>query len=248
MSNSLYSGYGQISSNQALPLISQYESGNQNVLTGIVSTTQYPNTASGYYQITNPTWQQYAPGAGIDTSVYPTAMSASQADQTSVAGAIYNAQGIQPWSSNTPLMNAVNSAQGTSGDSIPTMSATPDDTGDSTNTSDSNPSGTDTSYEAGFGDMSGLPSINNAPVPSDSAGGSGAPTADAGAGMSLLQAALGTTASGASLTTLFSDWFTRIVIGILAIGMLIVGFASFKNNSLTITPSGIGSAVRKTVK
>jgi hypothetical protein len=65
------------------------------------------STASGYYQIINGTWQQFAPQVGVDLNQYPTAMSAPQSVQTQVAGAIYNAQGFSPWSSNTNLMNAV---------------------------------------------------------------------------------------------------------------------------------------------
>lgn len=96
---------------QALPLISKYESGNRNVLTTIQPASGPPNTASGYYQITNPTWSDFSktvPGA----SQYPTAMDAPQDVQTQVAANIYAARGLQPWSSNTNLVNAVTSAGG----------------------------------------------------------------------------------------------------------------------------------------
>lgn len=96
-----------LSSDQALPLISQYESGNANVLNQTGPGGTPASTASGYYQITNPTWAQYAPQAGVDLSQYPTAISAPQSVQTQVASTIFNQQGFGPWSSNTKLMSAV---------------------------------------------------------------------------------------------------------------------------------------------
>jgi hypothetical protein len=92
---------------QALPIISQYESSNSNVPNQMGPNGTPLSTASGYYQIINGTWQQFAPQVGVDLNQYPTAMSAPQSVQTQVAGAIYNAQGFSPWSSNTNLMNAV---------------------------------------------------------------------------------------------------------------------------------------------
>jgi hypothetical protein len=67
--------------------IAGVESGGQNILTRI----QPPgggNTASGYYQIINSTWQSYARQAGVDTNLYPTAMSAPADVQTQVASTI----------------------------------------------------------------------------------------------------------------------------------------------------------------
>jgi hypothetical protein len=106
------SGSNTLTASQALPLISQYESNNQNVLTSI----QPPgggNTASGYYQIVNGTWQQYAPQAGVSLAQYPTAMSAPQSVQTQVATVLYNQQGFGPWSTNAALMSAVAANGGT---------------------------------------------------------------------------------------------------------------------------------------
>lgn len=106
------SGSSTLTAAQALPLIEQYESGGQNVLTAI----QPPgggNTASGLYQIINGTWQQYAPQAGVSLSQYPTAMSAPADVQTQVATVLYNQQGFGPWSSNTALLNAVAAQGGT---------------------------------------------------------------------------------------------------------------------------------------
>jgi hypothetical protein len=96
-----------LTSAQALPIISQYESSNSNVPNQMGPNGTPLSTASGYYQIINGTWQQFAPQVGVDLNQYPTAMSAPQAVQAQVAGAIYNAQGFSPWSSNTQLMNAV---------------------------------------------------------------------------------------------------------------------------------------------
>ena len=93
-----------------LSLISQYESGNQNI----------PNykygpgfTAQGYYQITNTNWRNVAPILGIDTSVYPNAMSAPQDVQAQVATYLLTQTpaGISNWSNYNPrLASALNAA------------------------------------------------------------------------------------------------------------------------------------------
>jgi hypothetical protein len=55
-------------------------------------------TASGYFQITDTNWKAYAPLAGIDTNVFPTAMSdGNYADQAMVALLMYNKFGLMPW-------------------------------------------------------------------------------------------------------------------------------------------------------
>jgi hypothetical protein len=54
-------------------------------------------TAQGYYQITNPTWRDYAKAAGVDLSQYPTAMTAPRDVQRAVATQIFNKRGFQPW-------------------------------------------------------------------------------------------------------------------------------------------------------
>ena len=54
-------------------------------------------TAQGYYQITNPTWRDFAKAAGVDLSQYPTAMSAPKEVQRAVAEQIYKKRGFQPW-------------------------------------------------------------------------------------------------------------------------------------------------------
>jgi hypothetical protein len=102
-------GLGQ-STQDYLRLISQYESGNRNI----------PNykygpgfTAQGYYQITNTNWNNVAPLLGIDTSMYPTAMSAPQDVQAQVANYLLTQTpaGISNWSNYNPqLMAALSSA------------------------------------------------------------------------------------------------------------------------------------------
>jgi hypothetical protein len=91
----------------ALDMIAQRESAWRNVPTSAWNpTTGFnqstggitgPSTASGYWQITNTTWRAYAPGAGVDTTQYPTAMSAPYDVQRSVAGTIYERRGFADW-------------------------------------------------------------------------------------------------------------------------------------------------------
>jgi hypothetical protein len=77
-----------------LDIIEQRESGGKNV----------PNykygpgfTASGYYQMINPTWRRWAKDAGIDISQYPTAMSAPRELQRAVAEHGFKTEGFKPW-------------------------------------------------------------------------------------------------------------------------------------------------------
>jgi len=117
-----------------LSLIAQYESGNQNIYNYLYNSNPSLYTASGYYQITNSTWAQGAQLAGVDTSQYPTAISAPYDVQTQVAQALYNQYGYEPWEGNQQLMQAV-AAQGaaaaeapdmtTGADGIPTETITP---------------------------------------------------------------------------------------------------------------------------
>jgi hypothetical protein len=102
-------GYtGGYSWDQASPWISLFESNNRNI--------QNPNsTASGYWQITNPTWKDFAPGVGVDLSQYPTAQSAPQAVQSQVAEAIYNARGIEPWAEGPNVLKALDSGASAAG-------------------------------------------------------------------------------------------------------------------------------------
>ena len=77
-----------------LGIISQRESGNRNI-----RNYKYgPGfTASGYFQITNPTWQRWAKAAGIDLSRYPTAESAPYEVQRQAAAHGYKTEGFKPW-------------------------------------------------------------------------------------------------------------------------------------------------------
>lgn len=88
-----------------LDLISQYESGDQNV----------PNyrfgpgyTAQGYYQITNTNWNKIAPLVGIDTSTHPNAMSAPKDAQAKVATYLLTQTpaGIRNWTDYNPRLRA----------------------------------------------------------------------------------------------------------------------------------------------
>ena len=54
-------------------------------------------TASGYYQIIDPTWQRWAKAAGVDISQYPTAMSAPREVQRAVAAKGFEMEGFRPW-------------------------------------------------------------------------------------------------------------------------------------------------------
>jgi hypothetical protein len=94
-------------SSSILPLISQYESSNRNVLNASGPGGTPASTASGYYQITNGTWRDIAPQAGVSLAQYPTAMSAPQDVQTKVASLLYQQRGIAPWASDTRLLAAI---------------------------------------------------------------------------------------------------------------------------------------------
>lgn len=89
-----------------LPTIAHYESGDRNI-NNIPTPGQPHSSASGHYQIIDGTWRQFAPQVGVDVKQYPTALSAPKDVQTAVATEIYNQQGLAPWSSNAPLMQAV---------------------------------------------------------------------------------------------------------------------------------------------
>src|SRR5215475_1134977 len=95
-----------------LSLIMQYESAEgQNI----------PNykfgpgfTAQGYYQITNENWLKIAPQLGINTAVYPSAMSAPQDVQAQVATYLLTQTpaGIGNWANYNPQLNAALTAAG----------------------------------------------------------------------------------------------------------------------------------------
>lgn len=67
-----------------------------------------PSSAQGYFQITNTTWQEFAPGAGVDTGKYPNALSAPYEVQKAVARNIVTTSGVQHWTNyNSNLRQAV---------------------------------------------------------------------------------------------------------------------------------------------
>ena len=89
-----------------LPLIAQHESGGDPTALNYVARADpsaYARgaTASGKYQMVNSTWQEGAKLAGVDTSQYPTAMSAPEDVQDKVAGAVYDKYGTKPWDAST---------------------------------------------------------------------------------------------------------------------------------------------------
>jgi len=90
-----------------LDLTAQHESGWRNIPQGLIGpqggynpstgTVTGPSTAQGYYQITNTTWNSFAPGAGVDLAKYSTAMSAPPEVQRQVARHIVMTSGVQHW-------------------------------------------------------------------------------------------------------------------------------------------------------
>lgn len=90
-----------------LDTVAKHESGWRNIHQNVVpagggfnpstGTVTGPSSASGYFQITNTTWRSIAPAAGIDTSQYPTAMSAPYDVQRSAASALYARGGGSDW-------------------------------------------------------------------------------------------------------------------------------------------------------
>jgi hypothetical protein len=108
-------GLGQ-TTQQYLDLITQYESGNKNVYNykyGTLTPQGLPQTAQGYYQITNQNWNNIAPLLGIDTTQYPSAIYAPQDVQAQVATYLLTQtkSGIGNWANYNPnLQIALNNA------------------------------------------------------------------------------------------------------------------------------------------
>ena len=72
-----------------MDLVANLESGNRNIQQQIRDkNTAMGTPAGGYFQIIDPTWATYAPKAGVDLKLYPTAMSAPRDIQAQVASAI----------------------------------------------------------------------------------------------------------------------------------------------------------------
>lgn len=91
------------------PLIRKYESGDVNATNSGIPNVN--SSASGYYQITNSTWHLWAPKAGVDTKLYPTAYSAPRDVQDTVAEYGYNSEGLRPWAPYNPSLNAATGNQ-----------------------------------------------------------------------------------------------------------------------------------------
>ena len=119
-------GSSQLSAGGALPkflsLTRQLESGNRNILQQVVppgggynpsvGRVTGPSSAGGYYQITDTTWKNFAPGAGVDITKYPTAMSAPPGVQDTVAAHIATTDGVQHWTNYNPRLKAALRAAG----------------------------------------------------------------------------------------------------------------------------------------
>ena len=86
----------------ALAAVRQRESGNRNVYNYKHAADPTGYTASGYYQIIDPTWREGAGMAGVDTNQYPTAIQAPFDVQHAVAKALYAKYGEMPWAASAP--------------------------------------------------------------------------------------------------------------------------------------------------
>jgi hypothetical protein len=87
---------------QALAAIMARESGGRNVLNQQGPGGAPLSSASGYFQMIDPTWREAAGMVGIDTSLYPTALSAPFALQKQAAGALFDRYGMKPWAASAP--------------------------------------------------------------------------------------------------------------------------------------------------
>lgn len=77
------------SSNSFMNALMHAESGGRNIYSGVDPDTAGPGTRSqGYYQIGTPTWQQFAPRAGVDINQWGDAIHAPPDVQASVASQI----------------------------------------------------------------------------------------------------------------------------------------------------------------
>jgi hypothetical protein len=113
------SAFAQTPLQDPLAIIKQYESGGQNIQQQVVSPSI--STASGYYQITNSTWNSViAPGTGLPTvgpgtNFVSGVMGLTAAQQQQGAAFLYNQQGFSPWTCagcNAQLAAAIQAAGG----------------------------------------------------------------------------------------------------------------------------------------
>jgi resuscitation-promoting factor RpfA len=112
---------GTTSPDSIAQFVKNYETGG-----GDYTATNPASTASGAYQFTNPTWLQYAPQAGVDTGLYPTAASAPPALQDAVFQQAYQTRGLADWTCpgcDAPLTAAYN-ANPSAVTSLPVLAST----------------------------------------------------------------------------------------------------------------------------
>jgi hypothetical protein len=90
-----------------LDLIARYESGGKNIEQGVVGLgggynpsvgrVTGPSSASGPWQMIDPTWRKAAAAVGIDTNQYPRAITAPVELQRKAAQYLYDTEGFKPW-------------------------------------------------------------------------------------------------------------------------------------------------------
>jgi hypothetical protein len=102
-------------------IVQQDESGGRNIPNQQGPGGSPASTASGYSQITDPTWRDNAPAVGAGQ--YPRAMSAPASAQNAVTDQLLATRGLQPWQSNKKLMADATAALTQAG--IPTSDVQP---------------------------------------------------------------------------------------------------------------------------
>lgn len=95
-------GRWAIGATDPLGIIEHFESAGRNVMNFI---NDARHTASGFFQITNSTWRQFA-GQVAGAGQYAAAILAPYSIQRAVAQAIYNAQGFGPWENYNPRLHS----------------------------------------------------------------------------------------------------------------------------------------------
>ena len=111
-----------------LALVRKYESGGRNIEQGVVGPqggynpsvgrVTGPSSASGIYQMIDPTWRAAAAKAGIDTEKYPRAINAPPELQDKAAEALYREQGLAPWAPYNSRLAAATGYQGGGQDTV----------------------------------------------------------------------------------------------------------------------------------
>jgi len=86
----------------ALQVIAHRESGGRNIPNQQGPGGAPASSASGYFQITDPTWREGAALAGVDISQYPHAMNAPYDVQHQIARTLYDKYGATPWAASAP--------------------------------------------------------------------------------------------------------------------------------------------------